>query len=126
MRVEEVTLNGDAAKSSRFVYEYAGGPHGKYYEVLREEVCRNFCQLDIEPSVKDHLDCKVEIVQVGSLSMGAARGSSARFLRTRSMTSDGCDDFVLITALANKIVVEQNDASVELRQSEMCLLEMNA
>ena len=72
------------------------------------------------------LDCGVEIVQLGSLSLGAARGSSGRFLRSRAMLSDGCDDFVLITALANKVVAEQNGSSVELRQSEMCLLEMNA
>lgn len=113
-------------KSGRFVYEYAGGPHGQHYEVLREEVCRNFCQLDIEPSVTGYLECKVEIVQVGSFSMGATSGSSGRFLRTRPMVSDGCDDFVLITAMADRLVAQQNGTVVELRQSEMCLLEMNA
>lgn len=126
MRVEEVTLTGNAVKSNRFTYRYSGGPHGRHYEVFREEVCRNFGQLDIEPSTSDRLDCGVEIVQVGSLTLGAARGSSGRFLRSRPMLSDGCDDFVLISALANKIVAEQNGTTVELRQSEMCLLEMNA
>jgi AraC-like DNA-binding protein len=119
-------VTGDAAKSTRFAYGYSGRPHGQQYDVLREEVCRNFCRLDIEPSVADHLDCKVEIVQLGSLSMGAARGSSSRFLRTRSVISDGCDDCVLIGALANNIVAEQNGVSVDLRPSEMCLIEMNA
>jgi AraC-like DNA-binding protein len=120
-----VTVTGNAVKSNRFAYRYSGGPHGRYYELFREEVCRNFGQLDIEPSVSDSLDCGVEIVQVGSLSLGAARGSSGRFLRSRAMLSDGCDDFVLINALADKIVAEQNNTSVELRRSEMCLLEMN-
>jgi AraC-like DNA-binding protein len=124
--VEEVTVTGNAAKSKKFAYRYSGGPHGRHYEMFREEVCRNFGQLDIEPTASDSLDCGVEIVQLGSLSLGAARGSSGRFLRSQAMLSDGCDDFVLITALANKIVAEQNGVSVELRQSEMCLLEMNA
>ncbi len=124
--MEEVTLTGDAVKSNRFAYTYSGGPHGRHYEVFREEVCRTFGQLDIEPSVSDHLDCGVEIVQLGLLSMGAARGSSGRFLRSRAMLSDGCDDFVLISAMADKIVADQNGASVELRRADMCLLEMSA
>ncbi len=118
-------MTDSSVKSGKFVYEYAGGPHGQHYEVLREEVCRNFCRLDIEPSTTDHLECKVEIVQVGSLSMGTARGSSGRFLRTSTLLSDGCDDFVLINALADNIVAKQNGVAIELRQSEMCLLEMN-
>jgi AraC-like DNA-binding protein len=126
VRLEEVTLTDSAVNSNRFAHRFSGGPHGRQYEAFREEVCRNFCQLDIEPSVSDRLDCNVDIVQVGSLSMGDAHGFSGRFLRSRAMIADGCDDFVLINALADKIVAEQNGASVELRQSEMCLLEMNA
>jgi hypothetical protein len=119
-------VTGNAVKSNRFAYTYTGGPHGRHYEAFREEVCRTFGKLDIEPGVPDRLDCGVEIVQVGSLSMGTARGSSGRFLRSRATLSDGCDDFVLINALADKIVVDQNGTSIELRRSEMCLLEMNA
>lgn len=118
-------MTDSSVRSDKFVYEYAGGPHGRQYEVLREAVCRNFCRLDIEPSTADHLECKVEIVQVGPLSMGTAHGSSGRFLRTRNLMSDGCDDFVLINAVADKIVANQNGVSIELQQSEMCLLEMN-
>lgn len=112
-------------KSGRFIYEYAGGPHGHHYEVLREEVCRTFCRVDIEPSRTDRLECKVDIIQLGSLSMGAARGSSGHFLRTRTLMSDGCDDFVLISAMSNSIAANQNGTTIELGQSEMCLLEMN-
>lgn len=119
-------MTGNATKSARFAYTYSGGPHGRQYEAFREEVCRNFGQLDIEPSASDRLDCGVEIVQVGSLSLGTARGTSGRFLRSRPMLADGCDDFVLINALADRIVAEQNGTSIELRHSEMCLLEMNA
>jgi len=118
-------VTDSSVKSGRFVYQYAGGPHGQHYEMLREEVCRNFCRLDIEPSVTDHLECKVDIVQVGSLSMGTARGTSGRFLRTPTLMSDGCDDFVLINAMSDRTVAKQVGAVVELRQSEMCLLEMN-
>jgi AraC-like DNA-binding protein len=118
-------MTGNAVKSNRFAYRYAGGPHGQRYEMFREEICRNFGQMDIEPTVSDRLDCGVEIVQVGSLSLGAARGSSGRFLRSRAMLADGCDDFVLLTALANRIVAEQKGTRVELSQSEMCLAEMN-
>lgn len=123
---KDATVAENSVKAGRFVYEYAGGPHGRRYEVLREEVCRNFCRLDIEPSGIDHLDCKVEIVQLGSFSLGTAYGSSGRFMRTRSLMSDGCDDFVLITAMAGKLVAKQDDTVAELRQGEMCLLEMNA
>ena len=119
-------MTDNTAKSRKFAYRYIGGPHGQRYEMFREEVCRNFGQMDIEPSVSDRLDCGVEIVQLGSLSLGAARGSSGRFFRSRAMLSDGCDDFVLLTALANRIVAEQNGKRVELGQSEMCLAEMNA
>ena len=86
-------MTGNAVKSNRFAYTYTGGPHGRHYEAFREEVCRTFGKLDIEPGVPDRLDCGVEIVQVGSLSMGTARGSSGRFLRSRATLSDGCDDF---------------------------------
>ena len=66
-------MTGNATKSNKFAYTYAGGPHGQQYEAFREEVCRNFGQLDIEPSVSDRLDCGVEIVQVGSLSSRRSR-----------------------------------------------------
>jgi len=115
-----------SVKSTRFVYRYAGGPHGRLYQRLREEVCQNFCRLDIEPSIADRLECMVDIVQVGSLTMGTARGSSGRFSRTRALMSDGCDDFVLINAMSDRILVERTGAATDLRQSEMCLLEMNA
>src|SRR5581483_9000219 len=123
---EEVIVSDRSIRSARFVFEYAGGPHGRRYEVLREEICRNFSRLDIEPSETERIACKVEIAQVGCLSMGIARGPSGRFLRTRDLLSDGCDDFVLINATSDGVIATQNDDSVALQQSDMCLLEMNS
>lgn len=119
-------MSDRSIRSARFVFEYAGGPHGRGYERLREEICRNFSRLDIEPSETERIACKVEIAQVGSLSMGMARGPSGRFLRTRDLLSDGCDDFALVNATSNGIIVTQNDDSIALQQSDMCLVEMNS
>lgn len=121
-----MVLTENTLKPNGFFQGYSGYPRGQHYEAFREEVCRSFCRMDIEPSVTDRLDCEVEIVRLGSLSLGAARGSSGWFSRTRSMISDGCDDFVLISAMDNSVIAQQNGGSIELRRSEMCLLEMNS
>lgn len=108
------------------MFVYAGVPDGVGYDTWREEVCRSFCRIDAEPSAADHIDCQVEIAQVSSLSMARAAGTSGRFLRTRKLLSDLCDDLVLINAISGDVLATQRGRSVELQQSQMCLVEMNA
>src|SRR6201999_3703213 len=84
-----------------------------------------FCQLDAETATAEHIECTVEISQVGPLSFGTARGSSGSFLRTRSLLSDGHDDLVLITAIDGDALAVQRGRSIELRPSEMCLTSLD-
>jgi AraC-like DNA-binding protein len=92
---------------------------------LREGMCRSFCRIDAVPSITDHIDCRVEIVQIASLSMARAAGTSGRFLRTRDLLSDSCDDLALVSATSGDVFAGQEGRSVALRQSEMCLLDMS-
>jgi len=120
-----MTVEGSVMRSSTRVFAYAGAPDGQGYDSWREEVCRSFCRIDAEPSAADHIDCRVEIAQVSSLSMARAAGTSGRFLRTRNLLSDSCDDLVLINATSGDVFAMQEGRSVELRQSQMCLMDMS-
>lgn len=107
------------------VFTYAGDPRGRDYEAWREEFCRLFCQLDAEPTDRERIECTVEVTRVGSLSFGAAHGTSGSFLRTRGLLSDGCDDLVLVTASAGDVLTVQRGHTIELRSSQMCLMALD-
>ena len=113
------------SKSGVPAFTYAGPRSGRDYEAWREEFCRLFCQLDAEPTAQEQIECTVEVTRVGSLSFGAAHGTSGSFLRTRGLLSDGCDDLVLITASAGEVLTVQRGHAVELRSSQMCLLALD-
>jgi AraC-like DNA-binding protein len=106
-------------------FTYAGPRSGQGYELWREEFCRRFCQLDAEPTTQERIECTVEVTRIGSLSFGAARGTSGSFLRTRSLLSDGCDDLVLVTASAGDVLTVQRGRTIELRSSQMSLMALD-
>ncbi|HEX4505222.1 MAG TPA: AraC family transcriptional regulator [Alphaproteobacteria bacterium] len=107
------------------VFAYAGAPRGEAYEIWREGFCRRFCQLDAEPLAAERIECTVEVARVGSLSFGAAHGSSASFLRTRSLLSDGCDDIVLVTAMAGDVLTVQRGRTIALKPGEVGLMSLD-
>jgi AraC-like DNA-binding protein len=111
-------------QSNGLVAEYAGTPAGQLYDAWREDICRSFCRIDAEPSNGGEIACKVEIVQVGSLALAAAGGTSGRFLRSRSLLSDSCDDFVLFRAASGNVTVIREGRTVELQQSQMYLSDL--
>lgn len=113
------------ARQSVPVFSYVGVPSGQNYEAWREGFCRRFCQLDVEPGDIEHIKCTVEVTRVGSLSFGAAHGTSGSFLRTRSLLSDGCDDLVMVTALAGNVLTVQRGQAVELRPEQICLMSLD-
>ena len=106
------------------VAEYAGAPAGHHYESWREDVCRNFCRVDAEPGAGSQIGCKIEIAQVGSLALAKASGKSGRFLRTRGLLSDSCDDFILFAATLGDVLVVRERRAVELQQSQMWLTDL--
>jgi len=116
----------DAKPAHKLVSGFSGAPAGRGYEAFREEICRSFCRLDVEPSADGRIDCVVDIRQLSSLALGVPRGTSARFARTRELLSDSRDDFVLVTGTSGRTPVVQSGRSIELTPSEMCLLEVNA
>jgi len=105
---------------------YEGVAIGQSYEMWREEICRSFCQLDVEASQGDRIDCQVTLASLSHLSLATAEGASGRFSRTRQLLPDGCDDFVLVTATGGPTNLMRNGRSTSLLQSQMCLTEMNA
>jgi AraC-like DNA-binding protein len=107
------------------VFTYSGARRGRDYEAWREEFCRLFCQLDAEPTAQERIECTVEVTRIGSLSFGAAHGTSGSFLRTRSLLSDGCDDLVLVTASKGDVLTVQRGRTIELRSSQMCLMALD-
>lgn len=118
-------ITDHTSRYSKPTFTYAGLPEGRAYEAWREEFCRRFCQLDAETATAERIECTVEISQVGPLSLGTAYGSSGSFVRTRSLISDGLDDFVLLTALKGSALAVQRGRSIELRPSEMCLVSLD-
>ena len=111
---------------SAIVAEYAGAPAGRGYDVWREDISQNFCRVDAEPSAGDQIFCKVEIVQVSSLALATSRGTSGRFLRSRSILSDSRDDFILFGATSGGLEVSREGRAVELQQSQMWLSDLTA
>jgi hypothetical protein len=90
---------GDTQLPSRFSIAYRGAAKGSSYEEWREGICRGFCRLDAGPAAEDdYVDCRNKFAVLHSIALATPSGSSARFARTRDLQSDGCDDFVLISA----------------------------
>lgn len=116
----------DLIQPKRFVIDYQGPANGQRYEMWREEVCRSFCRLDAEPSEHDCIDCRLEFTLLHSLTLAAPSGLSARFARTHELLTDGCDDFVLISASRGPVRVTQGQQAIELTAAQACLIEMNA
>src|SRR5690349_13547248 len=102
-----MTMNDRMHGSSGLLAAYAGDPAGPRYQAWREEICRGFCRLDVEPSKGGHIDCKVEISQISSLALGRGSGTSGRFLRSRDLLPDSCDDLVLVAAISGRVLVVQ-------------------
>lgn len=115
-----------AHSSSTLVAAYSGAPAGMRYEAWREELCREFCRLDVEPCGDARIDCKVEIVQLGSLTLASPRGTSAQFARTERLLSDARDDLVLLIAFSGRTLVTQEGRPCELAPLQMYLSEMCA
>ena len=111
---------------SAIVAEYAGAPAGRGYDVWREDICRNFCRIDAEPSAGGQIFCKVEIVKVSSLALATSGGTSGRFLRSRSLLSDSCDEFILFGATSGGLEVIREGRATELQQSQMWLTDLTA
>ena len=111
-------------RPSNLVAEYTGAPAGRDYDFWREDVCRNFCRIDAEPSAGSQIFCKIEIAQVGSLALAKAGGKSGKFLRSRHLLSDSCDDFVLFAATSGDVLVVRERRAVELQQSQMWLTDL--
>ena len=117
-------MEADTQRRSPSAFGYAGLSAGLSYDSWREEVCRNFCQIDAEPGDAGEIDCRIKIAQVSSLSMAAVGGTSGRFRRTRNLLSDSCDDFVVTTAIKGDVLVVTNDDPIVLQPSQMCLMDM--
>jgi AraC-binding-like domain len=116
----------DFKQSRRLAMGYQGPASGKRYEMWREEICRSFCRLDAGPSESDRIDCRVDFTFMHSLTLATPTGLSARFARTRELLTDGCDDFVLISASRGPVHVTQGEQTIQLGTSQACLVEMNA
>ena len=119
-------MDQDALPSAKCVVAYSGAPSGLRYEAWREELCREFCRLDVEPNVGERIDCKVEFAQLGSLTLATPLGSSAQFARTRELLSDARDDLVLLIAVAGRTLLRHSGRPFVLMPSEMYLTEMSA
>lgn len=115
----------DIAQPKRFVAVYAGEPAGRSYEMWREELCRGFCRMDVEPTERDRIDCQTVYTTISSVSLARPSGLSGRFMRTREVLSDGHDDLLLFSAVRGPVQVTQGQQSIELAQGQMCLAEMN-
>ena len=123
--IEDLTPPQNPPPAGVPAFAYAGAPRGEAYETWREEFCRRFCQLDAEPLAAERIECTVEVARVGALSFGAAHGSSTSFLRTRSLLSDGCDDLVLVTAMAGDVLTVQRGRTIELKPGEVGLMSLD-
>ena len=110
---------------TRSTLDYAGFRGERRYDSWLEDVCRSFCRMDAQPAVADQIDWKIDVTQVSALSFAQVGGTSGRFLRTRDLLSDGCDDFVLTTAISGDVLVIQDGNSIVLGESQMCLMDMS-
>ena len=98
---------GGTVQSKPIVAVYAGAPSGPGYEVFREELCRGFCRMDIEPTEQDLIDCRTVYTTVSSVTLARPTGLSGRFMRTREILSDGHDDLLLFSAVRGPVQVTQ-------------------
>jgi hypothetical protein len=57
---------------------YTGAPRGQSYDAWREDVCQNYCRLDVEPSDGERINCGVEIATLSSVAVATATGTSAQ------------------------------------------------
>src|SRR5262249_32608200 len=115
----------DIAQPKAFVAVYAGAAVGQRYEMWREELCRGFCRMDVEPSQQDRIDCRTVYTTISSVTLARPTGLSGRFMRTREVLSDGHDDLLLFSAVQGPVQVTQGHQTISLSQGQLCLAEMN-
>ena len=111
---------------SAIVAEYAGAPAGRGYDVWREDICRNFCRIDAEPSAGGQIFCKVEIVKVSSLALATSGGTSGRFLRSRSLCPIPATILFSLARHPAAWRLSGKARPVELQQSQMWLTDLTA
>jgi AraC-like DNA-binding protein len=107
------------------VAAFRGQPRGTSYERWREQIWRNFCQVDVGPAQGAYIDCVINIRQIGPIIIGAARGSSCCFSRAGRALLDGADDFILIWALSGNVDVTCGAGAFCLSSQQMCLTSMS-
>src|SRR5690348_8996754 len=100
--------------SDRLISAFSGAPSGRRYDAWREEICRRFTRVAVDPGVGDDIDCEVDIVRLSSLSLGVPWGKSARFSRSRDLLSDACDDLVLVMGRSGRTAITQHGRTTEL------------
>jgi len=115
----------EKSRTDPIVIAYRGFAAGQGYEMWREQICRGFVRLDVEPSKGSRIDCRIQIAALSDLALGTATGMSGQFARTPDLLSDGCDDFVLVCATGGPLHLTQSGKSIALERSQMCLTDMS-
>ena len=115
----------ETQQTHHYEIAYRGPTKGRQYEHWREGICRSMCRLEVESADDIRIDCSTEFAHVDAVTLAIASGSSARFVRTRELLADGCDDLALIRATHGRVRVFNRDAEIALAAGEICLVEMS-
>jgi AraC-like DNA-binding protein len=78
------------------VNAYEGEARGERYDHWREEICRGFFSVEIEPSRDGVIDMNAEIANLQPAAIAISRGTSAIIGRSCQTNADGLDDFTFV------------------------------
>jgi AraC-like DNA-binding protein len=103
------------------VNAYEGAARGDRYDQWREEICRVFFSLEIEPSRDGVIDMHAEIANLQPAAIAISRGTSAVIGRSAQTNTDGLDDFTFVCHTQGLMHFRHRERIIDIGEAQICL-----
>lgn len=104
------------------VNAYEGAARGDHYDQWREEICRGFFSVEIDPSRDGVIDMHAEIANLQPCAIAISTGTSAIIGRSVQTNTDGLDDFTFVChTQGGTMHFRHRDRLIDIGDTQICL-----
>jgi AraC-like DNA-binding protein len=103
------------------VNAYEGEARGERYDHWREEICRGFFSVEIDPSREGVIDMHAEIANLQPAAIAISSGTSAIIGRSCRTNADGLDDFTFVCHTQGLMHFRHRDRIFDIGDFQVCL-----
>lgn len=107
-----------------FSTAYKGNPKGSRYEHWRDEICRGFCRVDIDPGHDGTIEMHSRFANLHPVAIGIAKGRSAIVGRHAETVTDGIGDFALVCNPQTRLQFLYRNEALSVAPGQICLSDM--